>query len=315
MCGHISKILTLTNGKECIVDDDDFEWLSSSTWREDTTGYVVNKKHGKIRKMHRLVTNAQHGDIVDHINGNKLDNRKENLRLCNSQQNAWNKAKVNANTSSSKYKGVCVEYGAWRATIKCRDQTIRLGRFSNELAAATAYNRAARHYFGEYARLNDIQELDDIEQFRCKSKSRYHGVREKKPGIWCVIVAYKKKVLYYKRFFDEMVAAYVYNLKVKELNLPNKLNDVPDVPNWEEFIYLAPKTSEYSGVSLHGEKWQATVKEQYVGLFQTEIEAAKAYNQYVIDNNITTAKLNEIKEEPDGNRLEEFESQQTQGQY
>ena len=113
--------------------------------------------------MHREITNAPKGMQVDHINGNTLDNRKENLRVCTRSQNMMNRGKQNNNKSG--YKGVSYmkkkdpnyEYPKpWRAQIKCptNQKVIHLGCYKYPEQAARAYDKKAIELFGEYAQLN-----------------------------------------------------------------------------------------------------------------------------------------------------------------
>lgn len=106
--------------------------------------------------MHRFIMNAQKGQIIDHINGNGLDNRKENLRFCTHRQNAYNL--ITGTNKTSKYKGVHLlkNNGLWCVQIKIPNKRIRLGNFEREDDAALAYNEAAIKYFGEFACLNKI---------------------------------------------------------------------------------------------------------------------------------------------------------------
>jgi len=98
--------------------------------------------------------NAPKGCLVDHINGDGLDNRRANLRLATPSQNNCNKPGFN---KSSKYKGVSrtdLKKKQWRAVIHYNNEMIHLGRFCNEVAAAKAYDKAAKKYHGEFAYLN-----------------------------------------------------------------------------------------------------------------------------------------------------------------
>lgn len=123
--------------------------------------YVVArlKKEGKVVKrisIHRLLTNAPKGLDVDHINGNSLDNRMSNLRVCVHSKNTKNR-KINKDNKSG-YKGVVADSAVvgkpWRATIKNGGKTHYLGRYQFIEDAAKAYDSAAIKYFGEFARLN-----------------------------------------------------------------------------------------------------------------------------------------------------------------
>jgi hypothetical protein len=119
---------------------------------------MVGLKQTKVL-MHRVITNAQTGMSVDHINGNKLDNRRANLRLCNSSENSRNRSLASINTSG--YKGVTwhKQTQKWQAQIEVNGRNIHLGLHQSVILAAIAYNNAALKYFGEFAKLNAIEVL------------------------------------------------------------------------------------------------------------------------------------------------------------
>ncbi len=160
----MTAVIPVSNGKAfALVDDEDFEFLSQFKWRL-SAGYAKNdKSDGKMdgkRKfkstlMHRLVNNTPEGCFTDHINRNPLDNRKCNLRTCTSAENQRNHGKKKI-TTSSQYTGVSWDgfNKKWRSSIKAIGKSIFLGRFNCEIAAACAYNAAAKKYFGEFAGLN-----------------------------------------------------------------------------------------------------------------------------------------------------------------
>ena len=104
--------------------------------------------------MHRFLLSPKDNEIVDHINGNGLDNRKSNLRLCTPSQNNQN-FRIKK-TSKSGYKGVCWHKASkkWRVTIKTVYKQVSGGYFSDKKEAALKYNELASKYFGEFARLN-----------------------------------------------------------------------------------------------------------------------------------------------------------------
>jgi hypothetical protein len=146
-----------------LVDDEDYVWLSQYRWNANvrkgqTYAYRWVERVGDkliLRSMHREIMGAVPGQVVDHRNRNGLDNRLENLRFCTNGQNAAN-GKKHRNGITSRFKGVAWDHDRdrWRAKIRVNGKTIHLGRFTDEVSAATAYDVGARKYFGEFARLN-----------------------------------------------------------------------------------------------------------------------------------------------------------------
>lgn len=158
--------IELSSGNFVIVDEDDYAHLSQWRWREHTGTATRNKHVGTIgnwrdgrRKdicifMHREIMNAPLGMDVDHINGDRLDNRKSNLRVCTHAENRRNTKTPTTNKSG--YKGVswCIRDNKWIAFITLNGKSKNLGRYIDIMDAARAYNNAAIKYFGEYARIN-----------------------------------------------------------------------------------------------------------------------------------------------------------------
>lgn len=142
----MSKEITLTQGKKAIVDDD-FQETKKYYFSH---GYAVNKHV----YMHREIMNAPSGMDVDHINGNTLDNRKENLRICTRSQNKMNTSRRKGNTSG--YKGVCFDNTnkKWLATITINGKLKHIGLFQDAKSAAIAYDKKAKELFGDFAKLN-----------------------------------------------------------------------------------------------------------------------------------------------------------------
>jgi hypothetical protein len=154
--------IPLTRGYVAIVDDEDYEWLMAEGPWCYCNGYAVRGR-GNI-KMHRLILGLTAGDgkQADHINRNKLDNRRCNLRLCTASQNHANMSIFRNNTTG--YKGVTFlrSHGKYRAKIKVRGRYIFLGYFDNPIDAACAYDKAARFHFGEFANTNFQGEDNDL---------------------------------------------------------------------------------------------------------------------------------------------------------
>jgi len=164
--GYAFRRIPLTQGKFAIVDPDDYYRLSKYKWHaagKYQTFYAVRAtktKAGQKRiHMHRSVLKVPHNKFVDHLNRNALDNRKANLRPATSAQNICNRSKFMNRTYGSKYKGVTYNRGSklYQAQIQLNRNPIFLGSFRDELAAAKAYDRAAKKYHGNFAALNFTQ--------------------------------------------------------------------------------------------------------------------------------------------------------------
>lgn len=151
------KNISLTRGLFCIVDESDYEELCKFKWHSlHAKGcfYAARKVKNKIILMHRQLIGAKKGEIVDHINGDKMDNRRCNLRVCNGSQNQMNR-KLTHNSKSG-FKGVTWfgRDGKWRSYITHKRKFIHIGYFNSKEDAALSYDNMARQLFGAFAKLN-----------------------------------------------------------------------------------------------------------------------------------------------------------------
>ncbi len=171
--------IPLSQGKVAIVDASDYADLSMHKWyfargyaiRNGSTSEGPNKRHWV--RMHRVVVGAQDDEVVDHINGDKLDNRRVNLRRCSQAENARNVKKRPSNTSG--YKGVVFfnHKQRWRAVIRINDRAVCLGFFDNAEDAAKAYDVGAVLYHGAFANLNfENPLLTEVERLRAENEER-----------------------------------------------------------------------------------------------------------------------------------------------
>lgn len=142
----------LGKGKFALVDDEDYERVNKLNWSFSSRQYAQSKLNKKTISMHRFVFCPLKDQRLDHKNGDKLDNRKENLRVADMYENARNRGK-NKGIYSSIYKGVCwsIRDKRWRAQIKIKSKKIGLGNFKSELHAAMSYDIWAREIHGEFA--------------------------------------------------------------------------------------------------------------------------------------------------------------------
>jgi hypothetical protein len=162
----MAKEIKLTQGKVAIVDDEDFEYLNQFKWyvkKDDKNGKFYAEReirlNGKRKKnsMHRVIVNNNDSKMhTDHCNGDTLDNRRLNLRICTASENAMNQSKNINNTSG--YKGVSWDRtkNKWIVKIIANKTRHHVGYFLNKIEAAKAYNDAAIKFHGEFANLNKI---------------------------------------------------------------------------------------------------------------------------------------------------------------
>jgi hypothetical protein len=157
------KVIKVSQGFHTLVDDDDYNNLNVFNWlpqKLSKTVYARKQEKGKFQYMHRIIMNAKKGEIVDHKNGDGLDNRKFNLRKCTRSENGCNRGKDKDNSSG--YKGVQYitnkqkRVKRWVATITKNKRNICVGYFHTKEEAALAWNEAAKKYHGEFAKLNII---------------------------------------------------------------------------------------------------------------------------------------------------------------
>lgn len=163
--------IRLTNGSVMLVDAADYEYLRKFSWfpvRVRRKIYAACTVRGERFFAHRLISGAtdayndtegrwRAADLVDHVNGNGLDNQRANLRIATRAENQRNTV-GRPHHRISRFKGVSFYIGRkdrpWRATIEVGGRQRHLGYFETEEAAAVAYDEAALSLFAEFAFLN-----------------------------------------------------------------------------------------------------------------------------------------------------------------
>ena len=158
MIGYTSK------NEKFFFDIDDFDDIKKYNWYIRRDGYVASSSNGKHTKMHTLIMskNNEIGDyLIDHINHNKTDNRKSNLRLVTNSQNQMNKGLVKSNTSGCTGISWHKNKNVWIAQIQINNKLKYLGVYDNIEEAIKARKDAEKKYFGEYAYNPDSWDLLD----------------------------------------------------------------------------------------------------------------------------------------------------------
>lgn len=156
--GQEYRILPLTKNQSTIIDADDYERVSKLNWishwlPEMKRFRAVCRMRDEVLYLHRFILGLNRGDprVIDHVNGDPLDNRKANLRICYRAENGMNRGKTKRNTTG--YKGVRLNRpGQWIAQIAAHGTHHYLGSFSSPEEAHAAYCEAAKIYHGEFAR-------------------------------------------------------------------------------------------------------------------------------------------------------------------
>lgn len=159
--------IQIASGHTVIVDDSDVVLAIGGKWKyyvKCRNSYVARSpltgKYKREQYLHRLIAGASPGQIVDHINGDTLDNRRCNLRIVDALKSARNRAKQ-SKPATSKFKGVYFDCRhksrPWRASIRTDAGRRHLGQFATEHEAAAAYDAASKEFHGDFGRSNFVK--------------------------------------------------------------------------------------------------------------------------------------------------------------
>jgi hypothetical protein len=163
----------MIDGNKVYLDEEDYYLFGSWTWRV-VGGYLVRRTMGSKIWFHRLVNKTPEGLETDHINGNKLDNRKCNLRTVDSSQNQRNRNTKHVSNTGLKGINFYKKNGKYRVSITFRGKAIHIGYFFTIEEAKQAYDKAASQYFGEYANTHsEIEKTQFKEVKRIKEARKY----------------------------------------------------------------------------------------------------------------------------------------------
>lgn len=230
--------IKLSSNVSVFVDEEDCEKVIEKKWYlhkgyAAKNRYVKGKKVGTIFLHHFILGTNPSEYVVDHINRNRLDNRKINLRVITQQQNSFNRG-PNKNKKSSKFKGVywSKEKELWVSFVKINGVMNHVGYFISETEAAAAYNAKAKELFGLYAWLNEVPE--DTKWWRKrvftrKGSSSYRGVTEQRKGRWQARLTVNGKRTSLGYYSSPLEAAEAYNeAAIKYLGEKALLNEIKE---------------------------------------------------------------------------------------
>jgi len=152
-CPEGARLIPLTRGLFAIVDEADYGRVAPHRWvahRNGIGAFYARRPKGAL--LHRFILDPERGRLVDHIDGNGLDCRRRNMRVCSPAENSRNRKKPRS--TKSRFKGVSPLGGRFQARIWINGKGRHLGTFADEIEAARAYDTAAKQFFGAFARLN-----------------------------------------------------------------------------------------------------------------------------------------------------------------
>lgn len=293
------KYIKLENsGLYTIVSDEDYEYLLTFKWRSCKR----SKKFVAISSvsntlMHRLIMDAPDGIEVDHINRNTLDNRRENLRLCNRQQNSANVECKN----KLGYKGVeKIKENVYHVKLTYDRKTYHFGNYSTIEGAAAIYDIEAIKLFGEFACLNftddERKHITIIPVINCRktnATSGYKGVTKHK-NVWRAYYSFNSKS-HHIGYYDSVVkAALAYDHFIVELKDCNEYLNFPEHEgriNPNKIEYKNP--CGFKGISKKRVKSDGTIvytiqaivngKKYHIGYTEDPEEGHKRYLKFIED--------------------------------
>lgn len=211
----MTKEVPLTQDKVALVDDEDYDRVCAHRWCfHNIRGYhrAVSRINGELVSMADFILGVISGQEVDHINHDTLDNRRENIRPCTRSQNLMN-ARKRTGQCSSRFKGIWWDKSVerWHAEITVRGNTTRVGTSECEIEAAGMYNYAAKKLFGEFAYVNDVDDLEPAlvkERRQAGCTSQHRGVTfVTTTGRWRARIMRSGKYVHLGYFGTEIEAA------------------------------------------------------------------------------------------------------------
>jgi hypothetical protein len=228
-CGDYSEVQS-ERGDITLISKEDLDFFFTKDWHIDKKYLCCDIQANYIKKryyLHRLLMKPPDDMLVDHINRDRRDNRRANLRICSKMENTQNRG---GNYNKILPKGVRRRKAGWEVRVMLRGKMNQIGMFTDLNAAINAYNYFALKFHGEFACLNEVDkfmEREEWDSYRSKSVCRYYGVTyEHRTDKW-----YAKSGKHLGTFLTQESAARAYNDFIIRNNLNKPLNDFSD-PNF-----------------------------------------------------------------------------------
>ena len=152
--GDVSEGIT-ANGSKFFFDTEDWEKVTSHVWHKSCKGYIISGRRQNMILLHRYVVNAPNTMQVDHINRDKADCRKANLRFATNALNCANTA-TNKNNLSTGHKNVYLQNNRYRVIIRKNGAANNFGRYSTLEEAVSVANQKRKDLFGEFAFVDKV---------------------------------------------------------------------------------------------------------------------------------------------------------------
>jgi hypothetical protein len=307
----MSEII-LSNGQTALVSPEDYDRLNRYAWAMGGNGYAVARVDGVTTYMHHLVLpDVPSGMVRDHINRNRLDNRRENLRVVSMGHNTVNTSRKT--TATSGYRGVIVANRTGNFLARIGDNN--LGEYRSAVDAAYAYDYARRvlyavddgYNFPDSPTPPEIAEkvqaiLQGLATGRMGKK--YRGTWQREYGYYVAECGEHRVGTYYteedaarardRYILDNGLLAqgkhYALNFPVEQYEQDPELGRRGAVPEIKG-------VSQYLGVARKRDNWRGYIfvngRQKSTGVYATEREAAEARERYIIENGLTgTCALN-----------------------
>lgn len=156
LCNNYYIGYTNNTNKKFYFDIDDYDNIKKYMWQENKAGYIITYYYNTIIYLHRLIMNPESNMVIDHINHNLFDNRKNNLRVVTQEENGMNKSKNKNNKSGVTGVSYYKKEDKWIASIQVHKKSISLGQFDKFEDAVKVRKEAEEKYFGKYSYDNSI---------------------------------------------------------------------------------------------------------------------------------------------------------------